>query len=72
MVKAGALGLEGEVKMYESEAAWTLMSRKGSVIVEEMCVVAVAAENVEAAIACDLTGSLTGSVLDARMKRDNC
>lgn len=32
IVKAGALGLEGEVKMYESEAAWTLMSRKGSVM----------------------------------------
>jgi hypothetical protein len=31
---AGALGLEGEEKMYESEAVWTLMSRKGSAMVE--------------------------------------
>jgi hypothetical protein len=31
--RAGALGLEGEEKMYESEAVWTLMSRKGSAMV---------------------------------------
>jgi hypothetical protein len=30
---AGAFGLEGEEKMYESEAVWTLMSRKGSAMV---------------------------------------
>jgi hypothetical protein len=34
IVKAGALGLEGEEKMYESEAIWTLMSRNGSAMVE--------------------------------------
>ena len=32
-VRAGAFGLEGEEKMYESEAVWTLISRKGSVMV---------------------------------------
>lgn len=30
MVSAGALGLEGDENMYESDAVWTLMSRKGS------------------------------------------
>lgn len=27
IVRAGALGLEGDEKIYESEATWTLMSR---------------------------------------------
>lgn len=35
MESAGALGLEGEEKMYESGAVWTLMSRKGSAMVEK-------------------------------------
>lgn len=34
MVRAGALGEEGERKVYESEATWTLTSRKGRAIVE--------------------------------------
>jgi hypothetical protein len=33
MVRAGALGLEGDEKMYESDAVCTLMSRKGSAMV---------------------------------------
>lgn len=33
MVREGASGLEGEEKMYESEAIWTLTSRKGSAMV---------------------------------------
>lgn len=36
MVRAGALGEEGERKMYESEATWTLISRKGRAIVEQV------------------------------------
>jgi len=31
--RAGALGLEGDEKMYESEACWTLTSRKGSAMI---------------------------------------
>lgn len=37
MARAGALGEEGERKMYESEATWTLTSRKGRAIVEQVC-----------------------------------
>lgn len=33
MVRAGTLGLEGDEKMYESDAVCTLMSRKGSAMV---------------------------------------
>jgi hypothetical protein len=35
MDSAGALGLDGDEKMYESEHVWTLMSRKGSAMVAE-------------------------------------